>query len=107
MRAWLPLRKSISMGIFNIFNSSIKRHSNLAVRIVAELSSNLEDSSATILTARLLCLLIEELKMLNIPIEIDFLSGNHARILPKLTSKRMGYFTADYTIAQIVDHYFE
>lgn len=72
-----------------------------------ELTNDMHDSSAAILTARLLHMAILDLSELGIPIEIDCLAGNHGRFSAKLFSKRMAYDTWDYVIFEMLAYYFE
>lgn len=72
-----------------------------------ELTNDVSDSSAAILTARLLHLAILDLCELGIPLEIDCLAGNHGRFSAKLFSKRMAYDTWDYVIFEMLAYYFQ
>ena len=59
-------------------------------------TNDLSDPAAVILGARLLRMFYEELKGLGLPIEIDAVHGNHARLTPKVPTKRQAHTNLDW-----------
>jgi len=70
------------------------------------LTNELTDSVATILSARLLQMLVMDLKQLNIPIRIDCVVGNHSRMLAKMPTKAQASLSYDWMIYEMLADYF-
>jgi hypothetical protein len=90
-KLWCPI-------LGDMLNGSI--HPELA------LTNDLTDPAATVLAARLLQLLIVELKTLGLPIELDCVVGNHPRLLAKMPTKRQAHLSYDWIVYEMLADYF-
>ena len=70
------------------------------------LTNSLLDYPSAVLAARLLILAVERLKSLGLPIEMDMIVGNHARTLPKLSTKKQAHLSLDWMTYIMVEQYF-
>jgi hypothetical protein len=91
-KIWLPI-------LGDMINGSI--HPELA------LTNDLTDPAATVLAARLLQMLIVELKVLGLPIEIDCVVGNHPRLLAKMPTKRQAHLSFDWIVYEMLADMFK
>lgn len=71
------------------------------------LTNDLSDPSATILAARLLTMLVIELKVLGIPIQLDCIVGNHPRMTAKMPTKVQAQTSFDWVIYEVVADQFK
>lgn len=70
------------------------------------LTNELTDSTATVLAARLLQMLILDFKQLRIPIRIDCVVGNHSRMLAKMPTKAQAALSYDWMVYEMLADYF-
>jgi hypothetical protein len=70
------------------------------------LTNDLTDPAATILAARLIQMGIEELKTLNLPIDVDCIVGNHPRITLKMPTKRQAHLSMDWVVYEMLSNAF-
>lgn len=90
-KLWIPI-------LGDMINGSI--HPDLA------LTNELSDPGATILAAKLLQFLINDLKTLGLPIEIDTIVGNHSRLTVKMPAKHQSQLSYDWIVYEMVKNYF-
>ena len=86
-KIWCPL-------LGDIVNGSI--HGEFLI------TNDLTDPATVILGARLLRMFYEELRGLGLQIEIDAVHGNHARLTPKVPTKRQAHTNLDWTIYEML-----
>lgn len=91
-KIWLPI-------LGDMINGSI--HPELA------LTNDLTDPAATVLAARLLQMLIIELKAMGLPIECDCVVGNHPRLLAKMPTKRQAHLSFDWIVYEMLADMFK
>jgi hypothetical protein len=71
-----------------------------------EVSNDLSSTAAVVLGARLMGMFYEELKALGLPIEVNAVHGNHARLTPKMPTKRQAHTNLDWQLYEILaDHF--
>ena len=70
------------------------------------LTNDLLDIPSAILAARLLIMVVLELKTLGVPIEIDTVVGNHPRLVPQMPAKRQAELSLDWLIYKYVEEKF-
>ena len=97
-RALYPIKKLHLLILGDMINGSI--HPELM------LTNDLLDIPAAILASRLICMGIDELKTLGMPIEVVCVVGNHPRTTVKMPTKRQAHLSYDYTIYENVKNYF-
>lgn len=89
-----PINKIWIVVLGDMINGTI--HPELA------LTNDLTDPAATVLAARLLEMMIEEIKSLGIPVEVDCVVGNHPRLFPKMPTKRQAHTSYDWVVYESV-----
>lgn len=65
-------------------------------------TNDLSDPAAVILGARLCAMFLQELRGLGIPVKVDCVHGNHARLTPKMPTKRQARTNMDWQIYEIL-----
>ncbi len=65
-------------------------------------TNDLSNPAAVILGARLLKMFYEELRGIGLPIEIDAIHGNHARLTPKVPTKRQAHTNLDWMVYEML-----
>jgi hypothetical protein len=70
-------------------------------------TNDLSDTAAVILGARLLRMFYGEMKTLGLPIEVDAVHGNHARLTPKVPTKRQAHTNLDWQLYEMLSDAFD
>lgn len=91
-KLWLPI-------LGDMINGSI--HPELVM------TNDLTDPAATVLAARLLQMLVIELKVLGLKIEADCVVGNHPRLLAKMPTKRQAHLSYDWIVYEMLADMFK
>jgi hypothetical protein len=91
-KIWVPI-------LGDLISGSI--HTELA------LTNALLDLPSSVLAAHLLIMVIERVKILGLPIEVDTVVGNHGRLLAKMPTKKQAHLSLDWMAYVMLERHFQ